>query len=287
MKLGEDAKENKSEETSSYRYTEDRLSKTKKKKNSAFRSILIFSGYIAGLLLVILVAGFLTTWIDEKLEKSAKDLAVTAGAELLPEDQEVTLTQAQLNDMLQEAKETAVAEALAGNEAEKEQARAEVLAQLKNGLETGDQTMVEVLRPLYPDDLVVVSSGKFYFVPINRELKMNDYQEENLNVLENGEYQYMNGEKVISHKGIDVSKFQGTVNWKEVAEDGVEFAFLRVAYRGYGTGKMVEDSTFEDNMKGALGAGIHPGRTFIPRRSMRRRSGRKQRSCCLSWSPLA
>lgn len=263
MKLGTDSDYNKNEDNSAYRYTEDRLGATKKKKNSVFRSILIFSGYIAGLLLVILVAGMLTTWIDDKLEKSAKDLAVSAGAELLPEDQEVTLTQAELNTMLQEAREAAAAEAVVNTqtdvEAEKAQAREEVLGQIKSGLETGDQSMVEVLRPLYPEEIVVVSNGKFHFVPINRELRQNDYSEENLTVLDTGEYQYMNGEEVISHKGIDVSKFQGTIDWEAVAEDGVEFAFLRVAYRGYGTGKMVEDSTFEDNMQGALDAGIHPG----------------------------
>ncbi|MBR1700693.1 MAG: glycoside hydrolase family 25 protein [Lachnospiraceae bacterium] len=270
MKLGQDTNYSENTEHGDYRYTEDRLSKSARKKKSVFRSLLIFLGYLGGLLLVILVAGMLTTWINDKLEKSAKDLAVSAGAELLPEDQEVTLTQAELNARIQEAQDEAVeniqqekAAEIAALQAEKEQAAAEaredVLGGIRAGLETGDQSMVEVLRPFYPDELVVVSSGKFHFVPINRELKMNEYDVANLNILESGEYQYRNGEDVISHKGIDVSKFQGKIDWKAVAEDGVEFAFMRVAYRGYGTGKMVEDTTFEDNMKGAVAAGIHAG----------------------------
>lgn len=259
MRLTENTNTEKEQEGVSYRYTEDRLSKTPKKKKSVFKSLLIFSGYLAGLLLVILVAGMLTTWVNDKLEKSAKELAVSAGAELLPEDQQVTLTQAELDAKLQEARD----EAIAASQAEKEQAvvqaREDVLSGIRVGLETGDQTTVEVLRPFYPNELVVVSSGKFHFVPINRELKMNDYDTANLNILENGEYQYMNGGEVVSHKGIDVSKFQGKIDWKAVAEDGVEFAFVRAAYRGYGTGKMVEDTTFEDNMEGAIAAGIHAG----------------------------
>ena len=116
-----------------------------------------------------------------------------------------------------------------------------------------------MLRPFYPDELVVVSNGTFHFVPINRELKMNDYDDANLNILESGEYQYMDGEQVVSHKGIDVSRFQEKIDWKAVAADGVEFAFIRVANRGYGSGKIVEDNMFETNMKGALAAGIHAG----------------------------
>jgi len=259
------------EESTIYRYSEDRLNKTqKKKKKNPFRSALIISGYIVALILVMWVVALINTWITDKLENSAKELAVSAGAELLPEDQQVTLTQAELDDMLAKAAEDAaaesdakVAEVIAQTELEKEQAAQEarkaVLDGIKAGLETGDDTMVEVLRPFYPDDIVVVSSGKFNFVPINKELQMNSYDEANLNILESGEYQYMDGETIASHKGIDVSKFQGKIDWSEVAKDGVEFAFVRVANRGYGTGKLVEDDTFETNIKGATAAGIHAG----------------------------
>ena len=41
-----------------------------------------------------------------------------------------------------------------------------------------------------------------------------------------------------------------------MAQDGVEFAFIRVGYRGYGTGKLMEDEYFEANIQGALAAGI-------------------------------
>lgn len=44
-----------------------------------------------------------------------------------------------------------------------------------------------------------------------------------------------------------------------MAQDGVEFAFIRVALRGYGTGKLVEDEYFEQNVEGAQAAGIKVG----------------------------
>ena len=92
---------------------------------------------------------------------------------------------------------------------------------------------------------------------------MNDHAEENLTILESGEYQYVENGQVTSHKGIDVSKFQGDIDWEAVAADGVEFAFIRVGNRGYGeAGKLVEDDRFEENIEGALQAGIKVGVYF-------------------------
>ena len=62
--------------------------------------------------------------------------------------------------------------------------------------------------------------------------------------------------------GIDVSSWQEDIDWNAVAASGVQFAFIRVGYRGYGTGKLVEDEYFEDNIKGAATAGIKVGVYF-------------------------
>lgn len=266
MRLDQDMNKE-SNSNSGYPYTEDRLNKSKKRKNGKLHSALIIFGYLAALVLIMCVVGLVNTWITDKIEDSAKQMTVSVGAELLPEDKEVTLTEAELNAMVEEAAANAAASAAADAvmeaEAEKLQAaadaRAEVLDGIRAGLETGDDTVVEVLRPFYPDHMVVVSNNKFHFVPINRELKLSSYSDENLNILESGEYQYMEGDQVISHKGIDVSRFQGNIDWQAVAGDGVEFAIIRVANRGYGTGKLVVDEQFEKNIKGAVDAGIHVG----------------------------
>lgn len=243
-----------------YSYSEDRLNNVKKRKKNKLHAALVLLGYLAVLILIMLVVSLLMTWIDDKMRDSAIDMAVAVGAEPLPEDKEVTMTQAELNTMLEEAAAKAVMENAVSSQAAADSARAEVLEDIQARLETGDESMVEVLRPFYPNDIVVVSSGKFYFVPINQNLKMNSYSEDNLNILESGEYQYLENGEVISHKGIDVSSHQGEIDWQAVAADGVEFAMIRAAYRGYGSeGKLVEDKNFEDNIEGALAAGIHVG----------------------------
>ena len=62
--------------------------------------------------------------------------------------------------------------------------------------------------------------------------------------------------------GIDVSKYQGNINWAKVKQDGIDFAIIRVGYRGYGTGKIVMDPYFKKNIEGALANNIHVGVYF-------------------------
>lgn len=59
--------------------------------------------------------------------------------------------------------------------------------------------------------------------------------------------------------GIDVSTYQGNINWKAVKESGVQFAIIRVGYRGWGTGAVVKDAWFDNNIKGASANGIDVG----------------------------
>ena len=55
--------------------------------------------------------------------------------------------------------------------------------------------------------------------------------------------------------GIDVSVYQGTIDWTKVSESGIDFAMIRTGYRGYGDkGSLVEDTMFAKN---ALGAKIN------------------------------
>ena len=63
--------------------------------------------------------------------------------------------------------------------------------------------------------------------------------------------------------GIDVSKWQGKIDWKAVAGAGIEFAIIRVGYRGSATGVLVEDPYFKDNISGATKAGLKVGVYFF------------------------
>lgn len=64
-------------------------------------------------------------------------------------------------------------------------------------------------------------------------------------------------------EGIDVSEFQGTIDWAKVAADGVEFAIIRIGGRFSQTGLFYDDGKFIENIKGALANGIEVGVYFF------------------------
>lgn len=66
-----------------------------------------------------------------------------------------------------------------------------------------------------------------------------------------------------THVGIDVSKWNGDIDWDKVKAAGVEFAIIRAGYRGSVTGSIVQDPKFEANMRGATAAGIQVGAYFF------------------------
>ena len=65
-----------------------------------------------------------------------------------------------------------------------------------------------------------------------------------------------------SFEGVDVSAFQGDIDWKQVKKSGIDFAMIRLGYRGYGTGKLVEDEYARQNLRNAANAGLAVGAYF-------------------------
>ncbi len=64
--------------------------------------------------------------------------------------------------------------------------------------------------------------------------------------------------------GVDVSVFQGEIDWKAVKEQGISFAIIRAGYRGYGeSGSLNEDELFRQNIAGAKEAGLLVGAYFF------------------------
>ena len=59
--------------------------------------------------------------------------------------------------------------------------------------------------------------------------------------------------------GIDVSQWQGNINWASVASAGVKFAIIRCGYTGMADGRRYTDPMFDKNIKMAHAAGIKVG----------------------------
>lgn len=76
-------------------------------------------------------------------------------------------------------------------------------------------------------------------------------------------HNYLLLQNLHSSPGVDVSAFQGKIDWKKVASSGIEFAIVRLGYRGYESGKLVEDEYAKKNLDGAAEAGLKVGAYFF------------------------
>ena len=74
---------------------------------------------------------------------------------------------------------------------------------------------------------------------------------------------YLLLQNVESWPGVDVSSYQGNINWKAVKRSGIEFAIIRLGYRGYESGKLVEDEYARKNLEEAATAGLKVGAYFF------------------------
>ena len=125
---------------------------------------------------------------------------------------------------------------------------------------------------------IVTEDGKKYYD--FQDVKENNYRARLLNQVPRNSYDFSNlaldeetgylsykdtKGKVSAKKGIDVSEFQGeTIDWQQVKESGIEFVIVRLGYRAYGeSGALVEDAMFEQNVQGALDAGLEVGVYFF------------------------
>ena len=76
-------------------------------------------------------------------------------------------------------------------------------------------------------------------------------------------HNYLLLQNLPSSAGVDVSAYQGDIDWKKVKASGIEFAIIRLGYRGYGSGKLVEDEYAVKNLEGAREAGLKVGAYFF------------------------
>ena len=80
---------------------------------------------------------------------------------------------------------------------------------------------------------------------------------------EEGGFKRYKSEDTLASVGVDVSSHQQEIDWELVAANGVEFAMIRVGYRGYTEGEIQPDDYFVQNIEGARAAGLDVGVYFF------------------------
>ena len=210
---------------------------------------------------VLLVLLFLvtTTLVAIAILYVGKDLFLreeqNVEQEVEPADPKI-YTQAEFDEKLAEATKKAREEGEKDGE--------EIMKKMLREVSEESSGVLMLLRELYPDDMIFVSGSKYEYYPINRSLKQNTIDNELLKKdEETGMISYVAPDGAKSYICIDVSSFQKEINWDKVKAAGVDYAIIRVGFRGYGTGKMVEDTYYKSNIEEATSAGIKVGVYFF------------------------
>ena len=100
-------------------------------------------------------------------------------------------------------------------------------------------------------------------VPVFENVERSSFDHTKFLKTENGRMTYTD-DAFDTLTGIDVSVFQGEIDWNAVAADGIDYVMLRIGGRGYGPdGALYEDTKFADNFNGARAAGLQVGVYFF------------------------
>lgn len=109
--------------------------------------------------------------------------------------------------------------------------------------------------------LVVSADGKEEWVLISPYLPKHEYDFTRL-VCQSDRMKYYENGKQVSYVGVDVSKQQDYIDFVKVKKAGINFVMIRVGARGYGTGQLIVDEYFNENIKRATDAGLDVGVYF-------------------------
>lgn len=141
-----------------------------------------------------------------------------------------------------------------------------------------DKSLLDIIQDVTTEaEAMITDSYKSHLVKLGTEAvpaayrpnnqpvldaKKNSYDWTNLYADDDYRY-YYSGKNVVSKVGIDVSYYQGKIDWKKVKKSGVDYAIIRLGYRGFQNGALVLDSYYRYNMENAKKAGVDVGVYFF------------------------
>lgn len=130
---------------------------------------------------------------------------------------------------------------------------------LRSGSQNGVYTQVgETNKVFYTDGGLANSTTYFYKVyAVRGNCASDQVGPVNARTRDAGSVN-TNEDKKSIYKGIDVSSYQGDINWDAVAKDGIDFAMIRIL-TGKDASAIKYDSKFKTNYSGARAAGLNVG----------------------------
>lgn len=173
------------------------------KRKRRQQRISLFTNIVFCLITLFALTGCIFLLLKNSVLKNESREALAQLEAFEEQSESYIYTQADLDSYMEEARTEA-----------RTQEKEELLSQLKSKM-SGGGTAIAMLRDFFPEDVVVYADGEYSFFPIKDNLKKHNYVYDNFRELENGQIEYVDDtEVVLSKKGIDVSKYQGNIDWK-------------------------------------------------------------------------
>ncbi|MFV0255563.1 MAG: glycoside hydrolase family 25 protein [Erysipelotrichaceae bacterium] len=111
------------------------------------------------------------------------------------------------------------------------------------------QTVIEFAQNYFSDKFVYRGYGGIKFVDLIEGLSLNKYNDaDKMRNIDGRLYYRDQSQNFTSSLGIDVSHHQKEIDWQIVKEDGIDWAMIRLGYRGYMSGEIHLDEQYLNNI---------------------------------------
>ena len=114
--------------------------------------------------------------------------------------------------------------------------------------------------------------------PLN--FPLHNYNWKYLKFDDKGVLHYEGDENYTIRRGIDVSEFQGKIDWEKVKKAGYDFVFVRAGHRTMHSGDLQKDKRAVKNLQRAKKAGLDVG-VYIFSQAITEKEARKEAELCL------
>ena len=109
---------------------------------------------------------------------------------------------------------------------------------------------------------------------------LHNYNWKYLSYDESGKLRYEGDKEYTIRNGIDVSEFQGAIDWKKVKKAGYDFVFVRAGHRTMHTGDLQRDNRAIKNIRRAKKAGLDVG-VYVFSQAVTEEEAREEAELCL------
>ncbi len=138
--------------------------------------------------------------------------------------------------------------------------REELLEEIKESYNDGYSTS-QILKSIFTKNVVYLSNNRYNFAEINNNLAKSIIDNDKISIDDKTGYYSYEDDKYESIAGVDLSVYQGDVDFSKVKNAGFDYCMLRVGYRTYGGGVVTADANFEtyvsDALKNDLDVGVY------------------------------